>query len=212
MRSTAGSDSSRLRSASSSICDAWLAANVRSRVSVRPVGEGRGMERDLLERYLDEGLSLPKIGRLVGRHPSTVAYWVKKHGLRAPRGDRTATRRAAVEACGYDRCLAALEFHHLDPIAKSFGVAERASRAPSMRSEGRRRNVCWSVQTAMRRSKWGRRRSRYSWRSDRSRVDPFRAQDRAIPGSSIGRCARLLTERLWVRLPPRELKLPAGGT
>jgi transposase len=26
--------------------------------------------------------------------------------------------------CGYDRCTAALEFHHLDPAAKEFGVAE----------------------------------------------------------------------------------------
>jgi transposase len=27
--------------------------------------------------------------------------------------------------CGYDNCVAALEFHHLDPVAKSFGLAER---------------------------------------------------------------------------------------
>jgi transposase len=26
--------------------------------------------------------------------------------------------------CGYDRCAAALEFHHLDPAAKEFGVAQ----------------------------------------------------------------------------------------
>jgi hypothetical protein len=26
--------------------------------------------------------------------------------------------------CGYSRCLAALEFHHLDPSAKQFGVAQ----------------------------------------------------------------------------------------
>ena len=26
--------------------------------------------------------------------------------------------------CGYDRCVAALEFHHLDPAAKEFGVAQ----------------------------------------------------------------------------------------
>jgi transposase len=29
--------------------------------------------------------------------------------------------------CGYDRCLAALEFHHLDPEAKAFGVASRGA-------------------------------------------------------------------------------------
>jgi transposase len=30
---------------------------------------------------LDEGLSLAEIGRRVGRHESTVGYWVSKHGL-----------------------------------------------------------------------------------------------------------------------------------
>lgn len=39
------------------------------------------MERDLLKRYLENGLSLPEIGKLEGRHPSTVGYWVKKRGL-----------------------------------------------------------------------------------------------------------------------------------
>ena len=41
------------------------------------------MDRDLLKRYLDEGLSLIEIGALVGRDPSTVGYWVRKHGLTA---------------------------------------------------------------------------------------------------------------------------------
>ncbi len=27
--------------------------------------------------------------------------------------------------CGYDRCVAALEFHHLDPTTKQFGVAQQ---------------------------------------------------------------------------------------
>ncbi len=27
--------------------------------------------------------------------------------------------------CGYDKCLAALAFHHLDPAEKSFGIAQR---------------------------------------------------------------------------------------
>jgi len=29
------------------------------------------------------------------------------------------------QLCGYERCLAALEFHHLDPKEKSFGLAQR---------------------------------------------------------------------------------------
>jgi 5-methylcytosine-specific restriction endonuclease McrA len=27
--------------------------------------------------------------------------------------------------CGYDRCIAALEFHHIHPREKSFGLAQR---------------------------------------------------------------------------------------
>jgi transposase len=46
----------------------------------------------LLKRYLDEGLSLPQIGALVNRDPSTVGYWVQKHGLAANGRDKYAPR------------------------------------------------------------------------------------------------------------------------
>jgi transposase len=189
------------------------------------------MEKEFLEKCLAEGLSLEKIGERVGKHPSTVAYWLKKHGLEptgakyAPRGglerneieplvaegltlaemakrlDRSissvrywllrhgfnadggrrlaslrahraagtrrlvkkcrrhglsefalegrgyyrctkcrseavAERRRVVKQivadevggrcmiCGYDRCLSALHFHHLDPEEKQFGLAQ----------------------------------------------------------------------------------------
>jgi Homeodomain-like domain len=192
------------------------------------------MDRGLLKRYLDEGLSLPQIGALVGRPPSTVGYWVQKYGFFAngheafsPRGsisrelleplarsgmtltaiadelgvsestirywirkyglpspkeirqqdvqaaiksgsrtvirvckrhgetefalvgrkrhprcklcrsEAVARRRLKVKEilvrehggecriCGFDRHVAALEFHHLDPHKKSFGLAKR---------------------------------------------------------------------------------------
>lgn len=41
------------------------------------------MGRDLLERMLAEDRSLEQIGRAVGKHPSTVAYWLRKYGLQA---------------------------------------------------------------------------------------------------------------------------------
>lgn len=41
------------------------------------------MKRRFLEKCLAEGMSLDAIGELVGKHPSTVSYWLKKHGLRA---------------------------------------------------------------------------------------------------------------------------------
>jgi Helix-turn-helix domain len=52
------------------------------------------MDRDQLESWLDEGLSLPQIGALLGRPPSTVGYWVERHGLVANGRDRYAPKGA----------------------------------------------------------------------------------------------------------------------
>jgi transposase-like protein len=41
------------------------------------------VKRELLKTYLDRGLSLERIAVLAGKHPSTVGYWVQKHGLKA---------------------------------------------------------------------------------------------------------------------------------
>jgi excisionase family DNA binding protein len=50
------------------------------------------MDAGVLEEYLRQGLSLEKIGELTKRHPSTVGYWVKQHGLAAVHRDRHAPR------------------------------------------------------------------------------------------------------------------------
>ncbi len=50
------------------------------------------MERALLESMLAEGLSLEQMGRRVGRHPSTVSYWLEKHGLEAAHRDKHLAR------------------------------------------------------------------------------------------------------------------------
>jgi transposase-like protein len=51
------------------------------------------MDREWLAARLDAGNSIEAIAREVGKHPSTVSYWVNKHGLKsgyaakhAPRG------------------------------------------------------------------------------------------------------------------------------
>lgn len=31
--------------------------------------------------------------------------------------------------CGYDKCIAALQFHHVDPMQKLFGISSGATRA-----------------------------------------------------------------------------------
>jgi hypothetical protein len=116
------------------------------------------MDRAWIEALIDEGLSLEQIGELVGRDPSTIGYWCKKHGLtpngrakHAARGGRRSQRphgpvlaqdscarvaasvssKALVDErggrcalCGYDRSLAALHFHHLDPASNCHAEVE----------------------------------------------------------------------------------------
>ena len=50
------------------------------------------MDRGFLEECLAQGMSLEKIGEQVGKHPSTVGYWLKKHGLVAYNANRYAPK------------------------------------------------------------------------------------------------------------------------
>ena len=53
------------------------------------------MEKGFLEECLAQQLSLDAIGELVGKHPSTISYWLKKHGLRASKAARHAPKGKA---------------------------------------------------------------------------------------------------------------------
>jgi len=44
------------------------------------------MQKELLEERLAEGMSLEAIGKRVGKHESTVSYWLKKHGFHSGDG------------------------------------------------------------------------------------------------------------------------------
>lgn len=50
------------------------------------------MDRASLEQLLGQGLSLAEIGRRFALHESTVAYWIRKHGLEACNAQRHAAR------------------------------------------------------------------------------------------------------------------------
>lgn len=52
------------------------------------------MEKELLEQCLAEGMSLEAIGKKVGKHESTVSYWLKKHRLEARRAEKHAAKGA----------------------------------------------------------------------------------------------------------------------
>ena len=148
-----------------------LVANGRTKYS--PKG---GIDRAVLERLVSEGLSMNEMSRRLVLSPSTVRHWMAKYGLSATyymrygvdrpkhiqrrcrchgpttfvrsgdaqryrckrcRAERVAARRRRVKEtlvaeaggrcrlCGYDRCVAALHFHHLDPSRKSFALSRR---------------------------------------------------------------------------------------
>jgi len=50
------------------------------------------MDEEKLALWVSEGLSLEQMGRLVDRHPSTVAYWLEKYGLTAAGHEKHAAR------------------------------------------------------------------------------------------------------------------------
>jgi transposase len=52
------------------------------------------MQKELLEECLAEGMSLEAIGKRVGKHESTVSYWMKKHGLVAAQAEKHAAKGA----------------------------------------------------------------------------------------------------------------------
>jgi ribosomal protein S27AE len=56
------------------------------------------MDRVMLEARLAAGMSLAAIGRETGRHESTVAYWVLKHGLVPAHRERHVARGRLEEA------------------------------------------------------------------------------------------------------------------
>lgn len=50
------------------------------------------MDRNALQLLLAQGVSVEQIGRRFGRHPSTVSYWMRKHGLEAPNRAKHASK------------------------------------------------------------------------------------------------------------------------
>jgi transposase-like protein len=56
------------------------------------------MDKRFLEDCLAKGMSLEAIGEQIGKHPSTVGYWLKKHGLSAHGAEKYARRGALREA------------------------------------------------------------------------------------------------------------------
>ncbi|HEX8974870.1 MAG TPA: helix-turn-helix domain-containing protein [Solirubrobacteraceae bacterium] len=109
------------------------------------------MDRESLRLLLAQGTSIEKIAARFGRHPSTVAYWMKKHGLQAPHRERHAARggidrdelTAAVVsglsiaglAASFD-CSKATVRHWLGRYGLRTKAAEKASTSREARAAG----------------------------------------------------------------------------
>jgi transposase len=63
------------------------------------------VDKELLEEFLAEGISLEAIGNRVGKHESTVSYWLKKHGLVAVQAQRHSAK-GGIEKEELERLLA----------------------------------------------------------------------------------------------------------
>jgi DNA-binding transcriptional ArsR family regulator len=176
----------------------WLKKHGLTAVGTEKYAPKGGLRRADLEPLVAEGASLAEIADAVGRSMGTVRHWLAKYGLRTqcptrgPRrpgarqarmaGHRQAVvvcpRHGAVEyvrdsrgsyrcrqcrvesvvrrrrrvkqilvaeaggrcrLCGYDGCVAALESHHLDPVEKAFGLAQRGAHSiERLRAEARK--------------------------------------------------------------------------
>jgi transposase len=83
------------------------------------------MDRDTLQLLLAQGVSVEQIGRRFGRHPSTVSYWMRKHGLEAPNRAKHASkggieRERLIELVGRGMTIA--------EIAEEVGLSKGAVR------------------------------------------------------------------------------------
>ena len=52
------------------------------------------MDKDSLTQLLQEGVSVEQIARRFGKHPSTIAYWMARHGLVSPNREKHAAKGA----------------------------------------------------------------------------------------------------------------------
>ena len=50
------------------------------------------MDKESLQLPLGQGLSVERIAKRFGKDPSTISYWLKKHGLESPYAERHATK------------------------------------------------------------------------------------------------------------------------
>lgn len=102
-------------------------------------------ERQNFQRLYDEGKTIAEVSELVGRNRITVRRHIVKRATKssterkkgvavAVSKRRRKVKEMAVEhkggrcvKCGYANCIAALEFHHVDPSQKDFNLGNNGN-------------------------------------------------------------------------------------
>jgi transposase-like protein len=54
--------------------------------------KGSNMDKQSLQLLLGKGISVERIAKRFGKDPSTVSYWLKKHGLESPYREKHAPK------------------------------------------------------------------------------------------------------------------------
>jgi len=155
------------------------------------------MDGEELKRWVQEGRSLEQIGRLVGRSPSTVSYWLQRYGLEAPGRERHAPRGAL------DRgTLAAL-------VARDLTVAQIAAEIDRSQTTVR----YWLTFHGLRTTRAARRQAGGMNGTDEERTCAEHGQVRHVRSGGRRRCARCASEAVSAhrRAVKRALVAEAGG-
>lgn len=159
----------------------WLKRHGLKANGAEKYGRKPPLTKEALTALASEGLSVPAIAERLSCTPSLVRYWLDRHGLKSRqasnriaaqkallegrrrvdltclkhgrtkhvlegrgsyrcsrcRGERVAEHRRRLKRvlveeaggscvlCGYDRCVGALQFHHVDPSGKMFHLSLR---------------------------------------------------------------------------------------
>lgn len=94
---------------------------------------------DNMQKDYDSGMTLKEISRKykvcinrlqeLNRHLSNPlsGYEILKRRRHRIKEELVNYKGGKCEICGYNKCIAALDFHHLDPKEKDFGIAQSSS-------------------------------------------------------------------------------------
>lgn len=156
-----------------------------------------------MESYLAAGVSLERIAQLVDKHPSTVGYWVQKHGLEAvnrirhaPRGGVTKDELEALLAEGLSgRAIAARLGVSAGTVRYwlgRYGLATQRKRDPEI-AEARRQGLPVALATCKRHGRTEfRRRSDGAYRCGRCAAESVARRRRRVKEILVaeagGRC------------------------